>query len=118
MDSRQSFAVFLSDDKGLYMCRILIVAPFHIIKQPVPRGSGAIGKRKSPSTSIMEDSALSFFIICGLVSLLYYQHRLRMRLGKLPPGPMELPILGNFLEMTDDVWLKFTDWKRSHGELT
>ncbi|KAI0713613.1 cytochrome P450 [Earliella scabrosa] len=33
----------------------------------------------------------------------------------LPPGPPGLPVVGNLFQLSEDVWFKFTEWKKTYG---
>ncbi|EIN11993.1 cytochrome P450 [Punctularia strigosozonata HHB-11173 SS5] len=36
---------------------------------------------------------------------------------KLPPGPKGLPLIGNLFQLSNDVWLRFSEWKQTYGPI-
>uniref|UniRef100_A0A0W0FZK7 Putative cytochrome P450 n=1 Tax=Moniliophthora roreri TaxID=221103 RepID=A0A0W0FZK7_MONRR len=59
-----------------------------------------------------------FGVLLGLFIAIYFVQVARQRSkGKLPPGPMGLPLLGNLLQLSLDAWLPFTEWKYKYGPL-
>ncbi|EEB95256.1 hypothetical protein MPER_05802 [Moniliophthora perniciosa FA553] len=59
-----------------------------------------------------------FGLLLVLFIAIYFVKVARQRnKGKLPPGPMGLPLLGNLLQLSLDAWLPFTEWKYKYGPL-
>ncbi|KAL5005225.1 hypothetical protein ScPMuIL_018681 [Solemya velum] len=58
---------------------------------------------------------LKSVIIGALAGLLGYWLIRRMKY-KLPPGPLPIPLIGNFLKLNDSFWYeKFHEWAKKHG---
>ena len=70
---------------------------------------------KSSMLQLVQDHAIfSIGTILGLIVLGVIRY-LSSPYRKLPPGPAGYPIIGNFLDMREAQWLKFTDWRKKYG---
>ncbi|KAL1752889.1 cytochrome P450 [Schizophyllum commune] len=68
---------------------------------------------KLPATLETPLYAASALVACGLV--VWAKRRTR---SPLPPGPPQLPILGNLLQMpSNEAWLKYIEWGREYGDV-
>lgn len=55
-------------------------------------------------------------LAAGGIALLAWFLRAPTSQLKYPPGPKGIPLLGNLLQLTPDVWFKFTEWKQVYGK--
>ncbi|KAJ7120737.1 cytochrome P450 [Mycena crocata] len=39
------------------------------------------------------------------------------RKGQLPPGPRGLPFVGNIFQLSADIWVPFSNWRKKYGDL-
>ncbi|KAJ3761410.1 cytochrome P450 [Lentinula raphanica] len=63
-------------------------------------------------------SGLTNLIPIALTVLIIELFRTRKTRGlKLPPGPPQLPIIGNVHQLSIDAWTTFTDWKDKYGPI-
>ncbi|KAF8910811.1 cytochrome P450 [Mucidula mucida] len=84
-----------------------------------------------PNAVILKDTKLadliptrafgSYGILLGCAVLAFFIYR-RLKyksLGKLPPGPKGLPLIGNLFDLygADEAWITFTKWKKLYGPL-
>ncbi|KAI0066978.1 cytochrome P450 [Artomyces pyxidatus] len=73
----------------------------------------------SPSNAIhvvQENKTVSYGLALGL-SVLFLVRWLLSPYRKLPPGPSGYPIIGSVLELRSQQWLKFTEWKKTYGDV-
>jgi hypothetical protein len=70
---------------------------------------------QSPILRLVQDHAtFSIGAVLGLVVLALVRY-FASPYRKLPPGPPGYPIIGNLLDMRDEQWLKFTEWRKKYG---
>lgn len=56
-------------------------------------------------------------LLVSVTLLVYYAHVRRMKRSQLPPGPPQLPIIGNLLDMpTEYPWVKYREWGQQYRE--
>ncbi|KAG2069085.1 cytochrome P450 [Suillus decipiens] len=57
-------------------------------------------------------------ISCVVITALRWFIKNKQNKQRLPPGPVPLPLLGNFLSIdTKEPWLTYTEWGATHGGL-
>lgn len=70
-----------------------------------------------PMLSTLSSSSFALIALTGICAIYVFSrlwHSARLR-EKMPPGPPGVPLLGNALQLSNLLFLRFTEWKEEYG---
>lgn len=83
---------------------------------PLPYGIPLLVETYKAVSSEHSTQSVILALIGTLLGFLYVFRKVSAsRKGSLPPGPCGIPFLGNFFQLSADVWVPFTEWKEKYG---